>query len=55
MFIEGGEITTPLRLDTSNILEEEPQKHDDGWVLEPDDEVKREKTIWSLTIFQKIS
>lgn len=38
MFIEGEEITTPLRLDTSNILEEEPQKHDDGWVLEPDDE-----------------
>ena len=37
MFIEGEEITTPLRLDTSNILEEE-QKHDDGWVLEPDDE-----------------
>lgn len=38
MFIEGEEITTPLRLDTSNILEEEPQKYDDGWVLEPDDE-----------------
>ena len=38
MFIEGEEITTPLRLDTSNILKEEPQKHDDGWVLEPDDE-----------------
>lgn len=38
MFIEGEEITTPLRLDTSNILEEEPQKHNDGWVLEPDDE-----------------
>lgn len=38
MFIEGEEITTPLRLDTSNILEEEPQKHDDGWVIEPDDE-----------------
>ena len=38
MFIEGEEITTPLRLDTSNILEEEPQKHDDGWVPEPDDE-----------------
>ena len=38
MFIEGEEITTPLRLDTSNILEKEPQKHDDGWVLEPDDE-----------------
>lgn len=37
MFIEGEEITTPIRLDTSNILEEE-QKHDDGWVLEPDDE-----------------
>lgn len=37
MFIEGEEITTPLRLDTSNILEEE-QKHDDSWVLEPDDE-----------------
>ena len=37
MFIEGEEITTPLRLDTSNILEEE-QKNDDGWVLEPDDE-----------------
>lgn len=37
MFIEGEEITTPLRLDTSNILEEE-QKHDDGWALEPDDE-----------------
>lgn len=36
MFIEGEEITTPLRLDTSNILEEEPQKHDDGWVLETD-------------------
>lgn len=42
MFIEGEEITTPLRLDTSNILEEEPQKHDDGWVLETDDEVKEE-------------
>ena len=40
MFIEGEEITTPLRLDTSNILEEEPQKHDDGWVLETDDESK---------------
>ena len=38
MFIEGEEITTPLRLDTSNILEEEPQKYDDGWVLELDDE-----------------
>lgn len=42
MFIEGEEITTPLRLDTSNILEEEPQKHDDGWVLETDDEVKED-------------
>ena len=42
MFIEGEEITTPLRLDTSNILEEEPQKHDDGWVLEPDDEENEE-------------
>ena len=41
MFIEGEEITTPLRLDTSNILEEE-QKHDDGWVLEPDDEENEE-------------
>lgn len=43
MFIEGEEITTPLRLDTSNILEEEPQKHDDGWVLEPDDEENEKK------------
>lgn len=45
MFIEGEEITTPLRLDTSNILEEEPQKHDDGWVLETDDEVKEEDDL----------
>ena len=45
MFIEGEEITTPLRLDTSNILEEEPQKHDDGWVLEIDDEVKEEDDL----------
>lgn len=45
MFIEGEEITTPLRLDTSNILEEEPQKHDDGWVLETDDEVKEENDL----------
>lgn len=45
MFIEGEEITTPLRLDTSNILEEEPQKHDDGWVLEPDDEVNEEDDL----------
>lgn len=45
MFIEGEEITTPLRLDTSNILEEEPQKHDDGWVLEPDDEVNEENNL----------
>ena len=44
MFIEGEEITTPLRLDTSNILEEEPQKHDDGWVLEPDDEENEKNT-----------
>ncbi len=45
MFIEGEEITTPLRLDTSNILEEEPQKHDDGWVLETDDEVKEDDDL----------
>ena len=45
MFIEGEEITTPLRLDTSNILEEEPQKHDDGWVLETDDEVNEEDDL----------
>lgn len=45
MFIEGEEITTPLRLDTSNILEEEPQKHDDGWVLEPDDEENEENDL----------
>ena len=45
MFIEGEEITTPLRLDTSNILEEEPQKHDDGWVLESDDEVKEDDDL----------
>lgn len=45
MFIEGEEITTPLRLDTSNILEEEPQKHDDGWVLETDDEVNKEDDL----------
>ena len=45
MFIEGEEITTPLRLDTSNILEEESQKHDDGWVLETDDEVKEEDDL----------
>ena len=44
MFIEGEEITTPLRLDTSNILEEE-QKHDDGWVLEPDDEENEENDL----------
>lgn len=44
MFIEGEEITTPLRLDTSNILEEE-QKHDDGWVLETDDEVNEEDDL----------
>ena len=43
MFIEGEEITTPLRLD--NILEEEPQKHDDGWVLETDDEVNEEDDL----------
>ena len=45
MFIEGEEITTPLRLDTSNILEKEPQKHDDGWVLETDDEVNEEDDL----------
>lgn len=45
MFIEGEEITTPLRLDTSNILEEEPQKHDDGWMLETDDEVNEEDDL----------
>ena len=45
MFIEGEEITTQLRLDTSNILEEEPQKHDDGWVLEPDDEENEENDL----------
>lgn len=45
MFIEGEEITTPLRLDTSNILEEEPQKHDDGWMLETDDEVKEDDDL----------
>ena len=45
MFIEGEEITTPLRLDTSNILEEEPRKHDDGWVLETDDEVNEEDDL----------
>lgn len=45
MFIEGEEITTPLRLDTSNILEEEPQKHDDGWVLKTDDEVNEEDDL----------
>lgn len=45
MFIEGEEITTPLRLDTSNILEEEPQKHDDGWVLETGDEVNEEDDL----------
>lgn len=45
MFIEGEEITTPLRLDTSNILEEEPQKHDDGWVLETDGEVNEEDDL----------
>lgn len=45
MFIEGEEITTPLRLDTSNILEEEPQKHDDGWVLETDDEVNEDDDL----------
>lgn len=45
MFIEGEEITTPLRFDTSNILEEEPQKHDDGWVLEPDDEENEENDL----------
>ena len=45
MFIEGEEITTPLRLDTSNILEEEPQKHDDGLVLETDDEVNEEDDL----------
>lgn len=45
MFIEGEEITTPLRLDTSNILEEEPQKHDDGWVLDTDDEVNEEDDL----------
>ena len=45
MFIEGEEITTPLRIDTSNILEEEPQKHDDGWVLETDDEVNEEDDL----------
>ena len=45
MFIEGEEITTPLRLETSNILEEEPQKHDDGWVLETDDEVKEDDDL----------
>ena len=45
MFIEGEEITTPLRLDTSNILEEEPQKHDDDWVLEPDDEENEENDL----------
>ena len=45
MFIEGEEITTPLRLDTSNILEEEPQKHDEGWVLETDDEVNEEDDL----------
>lgn len=45
MFIEGEEITTPLRLDTSNILEEEPQKHDDGWVLELDDEENEENDL----------
>ena len=45
MFIEGDEITTPLRLDTSNILEKEPQKHDDGWVLETDDEVNEEDDL----------
>ena len=45
MFIEGEEITTPLRLDTRNILEKEPQKHDDGWVLETDDEVNEEDDL----------
>ena len=45
MFIEGEEITTPLRLDTSNILEEEPQKHDDGWLRETDDEVNEEDDL----------
>ena len=45
MFIEGEEITTPLRLDTSNIIEEEPQKHDDGWMLETDDEVNEEDDL----------
>ena len=45
MFIEGEEITTPLRLDTSNILEEDPQKHDDGWMLETDDEVNEEDDL----------
>ena len=49
MFIEGEEITTPLRLDTSNILEEE-QKHDDGWVLEPDDECLGETVYLSPSI-----
>ena len=55
MFIEGEEITTPLRLDTSNILEEEPQKHDDGWVLETDDEVNEEDDLEFDDISENIS
>ena len=54
MFIEGEEITTPLRLDTSNILEEEPRKHDDGWVLETDDEVNEEDDLGFDNISENI-
>ena len=48
------EITTPLRLDTSNILEEEPRKHDDGWVLETDDEVNEEDDLGFDNISENI-